>query len=384
MWRRGYKAVSSQHATVVEKLDHSSGALSRTARLLPDLSLLCTLFSVRGVGKPELKYSELELQEGSGSAICSVPLELSQHAPGAAGSVAGAAGVAGASSEEGRGGDRGAGQLPGPGKALVLAMPNGLGTLRFTLTVRRWAAVAGAVDDGARDAGSQSPHLDRGLRACPAPSCGGTGPSAGFNGEHASACSASAASREAVEQRWQQVQLMEQAREDAATIKALQADLEALIQDNKRFKEELLTHKKPGPGLLDNLRDGLLDGVASSRRDLGEQVASLQAELACAKLAAKKEAAAVEERQADAFNAVIRQLADELQQVTQQRDDAWARLATLDKSYLRTSRAPSAALATAQPSTQLQQGAKPSSSLVSRFRTGKIDPTGAACREGAG
>ena len=33
---------------------------------------------------------------------------------------------------------------------------------------------------------------------------------------------------------------MEQAREDAATIKGLQADLEALIRDNKRFKEELL------------------------------------------------------------------------------------------------------------------------------------------------
>jgi hypothetical protein len=36
------------------------------------------------------------------------------------------------------------------------------------------------------------------------------------------------------------MQLMEQAREDAATIKGLQADLEALIRDNKRFKEELL------------------------------------------------------------------------------------------------------------------------------------------------
>jgi hypothetical protein len=41
----------------------------------------------------------------------------------------------------------------------------------------------------------------------------------------------------------------------------------------------------------------------------------VQAELACARLAAKKEAAAVEERQADAFNEVIRQMADDLQQV---------------------------------------------------------------------
>lgn len=365
VWRRGYKVVSSQHATVVEVLDHSSGALSRTARLLPDLSLPCTLFSARGGGKPELKHSELELQDGSGSTICSVPLELSQHAAtGAAGSAAGAAG---ASSDGGHGG----GQLSGPAKALVLAMPNGLGTLRFTLTVRR---LVGADDGGSSPASSHcsdaSSHQDRGLRACPAPSCGGAGPSASFSGEHAT---------EAVEQRWRQVQLMEQAREDAATIKALQADLEALIRDNKRFKEELLTHKKRT----------VLDGVASSRRDLVEQLASVQTELACAKLAAKKEAAAVEERQADAFNEVIRQLADELQQVTQQRDEAWARLATLDKSFSRTARGPPAALATAQPSTHLYNGAKllvRSSSFVSRFRTGRVDPTGggAAVREGAG
>lgn len=366
VWRRGYKVVSSQLATVVEVLDHTSGALSRTARLLPDLSLLCTLFSARGGGKPELKHSELELQEGSGSTICSVPLELSQHATGAAGSAAGAAGTAGASSEGGHGG----GQLSGPGKTLVLAMPNGLGTLRFTLTVRR---LVGADDGGSSpassrcsDTSSQAAHQDRGLRAYPVPSCGGAGPSAGSNGEHAT---------EAVEQRWRQVQLMEQAREDAATIKALQADLEALIRDNKRFKEELLTHKKRT----------VLDGVASSRRDLVEQLASVQTELACAKLAAKKEAAAVEERQADAFNEVIRQLADDLQQVTQQRDEAWARLATLDKSFTRTARGPPAALATAaqhQPGTHLTR----SLSFVSRFRTGKVDPTGggAACREGAG
>ena len=364
VWRRGYKVVSSQHATVVEVLDHSSGALSRTARLLPDLSLPCTLFSARGGGKPELKHSELELQDGSGSTICSVPLELSQHAAtGAAGSAAGAAGAAGASSDGGHGG----GQLSGPAKALVLAMPNGLGMLRFTLTVRR---LVGADDGGSSPASSHcsdaSSHQDRGLRACPAPSCGGAGPSASFSGEHAT---------EAVEQRWRQVQLMEQAREDAATIKALQADLEALIRDNKRFKEELLTHKKRT----------VLDGVASSRRDLVEQLASVQTELACAKLAAKKEAAAVEERQADAFNEVIRQLADDLQQVTQQRDEAWARLATLDKSFSRTARGPPAALATAaqhQPSTHLTR----SLSFVSRFRTGRVDPTGggAACREGAG
>ena len=153
VWRRGCKVVSSQLATVVEVLDHSSGALSRTARLLPDLSMLCTLFSARAGGKPELKPSELELQEGSGSAICSVPLELSQHATGAAGRAAGAAG---ASSE----GGHGAGQLPGPGTTLVLAMPNGLGTLRFTLTVRR---LAGANEGGSLPA--SSPRSDTSSQA---------------------------------------------------------------------------------------------------------------------------------------------------------------------------------------------------------------------------
>ena len=386
VWRRGSKAVSSQLATVVEVLDHSSGALSRTARLLPDLSMLCTLFSARAGGKSELKPSELELQEGSGSTICSVPLELSQHATGAAGRAAGAAG---ASSE----GGHGAGQLSGPGTALVLAMPNGLGTLRFTLTVRR---LAGANEGGSSSASSRrsdtssqanpnpnpspnrkpnphphpnpDPHQaadgDRSLRACQAPSCGGAGPSAGLDAEHAT---------EAVEQRWRQMQLMEQAREDAATIKGLQADLEALIRDNKRFKEELLTHRKRA----------VLDGGASSRRDLVEQLASVQAELACAKLAAKKEAAAVEERQADAFNEVIRQMADDLQQVTRQRDEAWARLATLDKSFSRTARGPPAALAAAQPSTNLTRSSS-FGRTISRFRTGRVDPTGggAACREG--
>jgi len=144
-----------------------------------------------------------------------------------------------------------------------------------------------------------------------------------------------------------------QAREDAATIKGLQADLEAVIQDNKRFKEELLVYKQRA----------VINCVASSRRDLIEQVASLQSQLDCARLAAKKEAAAAEEWQASAFNSVIRQLAEELHQVTRQRDDAWARLATLDKS---------AAL-----NTLLHQSAKPSTSFAARFR---VAGSGSACR----
>ena len=65
-----------------------------------------------------------------------------------------------------------------------------------------------------------------------------------------------------------------------------------------------------------------------------------------------------------------------LAQVTQQRDDAWARLATVDKSYSRTSRVPPATHAAAQPGARLHSGIKPSSSFASRFRTGRVDPTG--------
>ena len=64
-------------------------------------------------------------------------------------------------------------------------------------------------------------------------------------------------------------------------------------------------------------------------------------------------------------------------------DEAWARLATLDKSFSRTARGPPAALAAAQPSTNLTRSSS-FGRTISRFRTGRVDPTGggAACREG--
>ena len=121
VWRRGHKVVSTQPAAVVEMLDLCSGALSRSVRLLPDVSLLCTLFSARGSCKLEVKHSQLELHEPSGSIVCSVPLELSQHT-GVGGDAAGAAS------------DGANGTLAKP---LVLILPDGLGTLRLALAARR-------------------------------------------------------------------------------------------------------------------------------------------------------------------------------------------------------------------------------------------------------
>jgi hypothetical protein len=98
VWRRGHKVVSTQPAAVVEMLDLCSGS--------------CKL---------EVKHSQLELHEPSGSIVCSVPLELSQHT-GVGGDAAGAAS------------DGANGTLAKP---LVLILPDGLGTLRLALAARR-------------------------------------------------------------------------------------------------------------------------------------------------------------------------------------------------------------------------------------------------------
>ena len=361
VWRRGDKVVTSQPAAVTEVLDNSSGALSRTARVSPDLSLLCTLFSSRG--KFEHKHSELELQEAAGNTVlCTVPLELTEHVT----ADASGSGAGGTSTAEGT-----APPSPAkpPGKSLVLRLPDELGTLRLTIAVRRLTeATAAMADDVASQASfflsSHAP--DCGPRVAP-PAMGtpDASCSAGAGDEEGGGSDRAPSMSEAVEQRWQHLQMLEQAREDAETIKGLQANLEALIQDKKKLKEEVLGYKQRA----------VLAAVASSRSDLIEQVATLQSRLEASERSAKREAAAAAEQQANAFNSVIRTMADELQQVTQQRDDAWARLATLDKSFARAQRAAAAAPATAHPSAQLRvkEGVKSSKgSAISRFRTAGV------------
>ena len=169
----------------------------------------------------------------------------------------------------------------------------------------------------------------------------------------------------AVEQQWQLVQALEQGREDAESIRQLQASLEALIQDKKKLHEELLWHKQRAA----------LAAVASSKQSLVEQIATLQGELAEARRVAKKERAAADEHQASAFNAVIRQLADELQQVTTQRDEAWAKLAKRDKGFAREQAAAAAAMppaSAAHPSVALhvRESAKPARKGLFRTAAG--------------
>ena len=182
VWRRGlHKFVSSQPAAVVETLDHSSGALSRSAQLVPELSHLCTLFSARGGGASSLKHSELELQEASGGVVSCVPLELSQYAQGAGAAVVGS----------------------DVSRPLVLALPGELGTLRLTLTARRVAAE----DAAASDAGSQP--ADSHTRAAPAPGQASAGvrggvDGGGSSGEHAGkGGEGGGGTAAAVEERWQ-------------------------------------------------------------------------------------------------------------------------------------------------------------------------------------
>ena len=81
---------------------------------------------------------------------------------------------------------------------------------------------------------------------------------------------------------------------------------------------------------------------------------------------------ASEERQADAFNSVIRQMAEDLQRVTQERDEAWARLATLDKSGggAHANRTSSAAGPSAAQTPKRSNSFERRSAFASRFRTG--------------
>ena len=388
VWRRGDKVVTSQPAAVTEVLDNSSGALSRTARVSPDLSLLCTLFSSRG--KFEHKQSELELQEAAGNAVlCTVPLELTEH-------VTAGASVSGAGGSVAEGGAPPSPVKMPPVRSLVLRLPDELGTLRLTIAARRLTeATAAKAGDGASQASfflsSHAP--DCGPRAAPVlgwpgSACGSGAPSCragGADEEGGGGDGAPVSVSEAVEQRWLHVQMLEQGREDAETIRGLQASLEALIQDKKKLKEEVLGYRQRAA----------LAAVASSKGALIDQVATLQSRLEAAERSAAREAAAAAEQQADAFNSVIRTMADELQQatqqrddawctpsltvvypppsqVTQQRDDAWAKLERLDKSFARAQRAAAAAPSSAHPSAQLRvkDGVKTSKpSAISRFRT---------------
>eukprot|EP00966_Prymnesium_polylepis_P104424 2418660-Prymnesium_polylepis.1 len=92
-WRRGQRAATSKPTRVVETLDQATGSLSRTARLLHDLTIPVTLFRTH-VGEEtryEPKPSELVMAEAAenddeqsphadAGFVSSVRFDLAEHA----------------------------------------------------------------------------------------------------------------------------------------------------------------------------------------------------------------------------------------------------------------------------------------------------------------
>lgn len=85
-WRRGRRSVAATRARVVERLDHVTGELLRTAPLVvTELALPCTLFRQGDdVGPWDAKPSELLLvdtdAEPEDATLCCVVLELTPYA----------------------------------------------------------------------------------------------------------------------------------------------------------------------------------------------------------------------------------------------------------------------------------------------------------------
>ena len=93
-WRRGQRAATSKPTRVVETLDQATGSLSRTARLLHDLTIPVTLFRTHAGEETryEPKPSELIVAEAAENDddeqsphadtgfVCSVRFDLAEHA----------------------------------------------------------------------------------------------------------------------------------------------------------------------------------------------------------------------------------------------------------------------------------------------------------------
>lgn len=295
-WERGRRSVSRAGARVVEKLDQLTGSLSRTAPLLGSEQLLlpCTLFRFGGNGSDDdggrwgSKPSEFKIFDADAEAdealLCVVTFELSSHA---------------ASSAE-----------PVHRTRVELPLSGDLGSLSFALCSR---LISGsAADDGASNAGSDgcsnADILDpRALDDATAEAAATHAASSSAHGSHEPAALGHRQMAEnSAEARWQEMYELERSKADALTIESLHKDLSDLIRDKQRLSE-------------DNLR--LRSMVTSSqqpKRLLMERIAELEADVA----RMKKEATANEERQATAFNSVIRSLEEEVANVTTQRDEA--------------------------------------------------------------
>ncbi len=88
MWVRGGRSACTKRARVVERLDQATGALSRNAHLMVELSLPCTLFRhggaddvVRWDPKPsELLLTDADADPDADPILCKLPVDLSAFA----------------------------------------------------------------------------------------------------------------------------------------------------------------------------------------------------------------------------------------------------------------------------------------------------------------
>lgn len=293
-WERGRRSVSAKRARVVEKLDQLTGSLTRTAPLLgSELALPCTLFRFGGSatddegGRWGSKVSEFKLLDADAEAdealLCTVSFELSTHA---------------ASSAE-----------PVYRTRVELPLGGDLGSIAFSLCSRLLFGVA--ADDGCSNAGSDgcsnADVIDpRALDEATAEAAAAPAVPPAIEMSQGASATHRQQVEHGVEARWQEVYELERSKADALTIEALHKDLGALIRDKQRLSEENL-----------KLRS-MVSASVQPKRMLVERIGELEADVA----RLKREAVANEERQATAFNSVIRALEEEVASLTSQRDDA--------------------------------------------------------------
>ena len=314
-WIRGKRSVCSNRTRVVERLDHATGQLSRTAHIMMELKLPCTLFADREarVGAAptwDAKPSELLLTDSDADAdadptLCTAALDLADYASHTA---------------------------PQLRSRVELELGDGCGRMVCSVHARRLGG-ADAADGGSELAessvgGSEVASLAELGDALPAASsalprpgangCGGGSSSAAAGRLELGGGGGGGAAVEA-EARWQEVYELERSMADARTIEGLHRDLGALIQDKQRLSEE-------------NLRlRATVAAMPSGKRAVAERIAGLEAELA----GARKEAVAAEERLTTAFNGAMRELEGEIARLKAQRDEALGRLASHEKSSRR-------------------------------------------------
>ena len=307
-WQRGHRKVGGSKACVVERLDQQSNQLSRIAHLPADVLLPCTLFR-HGAGAEdrwdsklsELVLSDADLPPEEDDILCAVPFELSAHAASAAAPVHRA--------------------------RVDLQLGGDLGFMSFSICSTMLVGMT-ANEDGCSNAGSEVSdvvelagwsHEDsattHSVSSSVTSSVGHHVHASSSTGGADAPGTSSQAPRDGVEARWQAVYELERSRADALTIEALHRDLSALIRDKQRLSEENLKLRST------------VSSIPQGKRELVERVAELEAEVR----RLKREVVVTEERQATAFNAVMRGLEADVATLTAQRNEARILAASLER-----------------------------------------------------